>query len=139
MTAKENAKRHGAKCNFFVSDLFSNINKKYDLIVSNPPYIPIRQKNTLSLTVKNFEPHNALFAKDIYGIEFYEKIINQSVTFLNKNGYLAFELGKGQYNYVRELFLRQNFSNIKIFKDLDNIERVTITQYFKKNSFQDNV
>ena len=138
-TAKKNAKLHQVDCNFFVSDLFSNINHTYDLIVSNPPYIPISQKVSLDYKVRNFEPHAALFAKDSLGIEFYEKIINTSVTFLNNRSFLAFELGIGQFSFVNELLKAQGFSNIKNFKDLDNIERVTMAQHFKKNSFQDNL
>ena len=137
--AKKNAQKHNVNCNFYVSDLFCNVKNKYDLIVSNPPYIPISQKDTLSLTVKNFEPDIALFTKDEFGTEFYEKIIKSSVTFLNNGGYLAFELGISQFGHVEKLLKQQDFSNIKFFKDLDNIERVTIAQHFLKNSFQDNL
>ena len=137
--ARKNAQNHNVHCNFIISDLFSEIKGKYDLIVSNPPYIPISQKDTLSLTVKKYEPEIALYAKDALGIEFYEKIINSAVTFLNNGGYLAFELGINQYQHIEKLFSPQGFSNIKIFKDLDNIERVTIAQHFLKNSFQENL
>ena len=68
--AKKNAKYHNADCNFFYSDLFSKITKKYDMIVSNPPYIPLTDVNSLEDNVKNFEPHAALFAKDEFGVEF---------------------------------------------------------------------
>ena len=134
--AKKNAKKQDASCHFFKSDLFSNVNGKYDLIVSNPPYIPISDKNSLEKSVKDFEPHAALFANDEFGIEFYAKIINDAVTFLNDGGYLCFEIGYKQADRIIELLDFQGFSNIKVIKDLNNKERVTIAQHFLKNTFQ---
>ena len=128
--AEENASIHNVKCNFFKSDLFSAVNKKYDFIVSNPPYIPIKDINNISADVKNFEPHAALFTNDDFGIDYYKKIINDSVIFLNKNGYIIFEAGINQTGLISQLFMDKGFSNIKIIKDLDNIERVIIAKYF---------
>ena len=126
--AKKNNILHKTNCNFIKSDLFSNINKKYDLIVSNPPYIPQNAINTVDKQVFEFEPHDALFTKDEYGTEFYEKIIEQALTFLNKNGYLAFEIGINQFERIEKMLKNQSFSDIKIIKDLDNIERVIISK-----------
>ena len=128
--AKKNANFHNVKCNFFKSDLFSNVTQKYDFIVSNPPYIPYKDINTISDIVKNFEPHAALFANDELGINFYKKIIDESVTFLNKNGHIIFELGINQSGLISQLFKDKGFSDIKILKDLDNIERVVLAKYF---------
>lgn len=128
--AKKNAKYHNTECHFYYSDIFSKVDKKYDLIVSNPPYIPEKDKETIENNVKNFEPHAALFAKDEFGIEFYEKIINQSVTFLNKNGYLCFEFGMNQSSLICNILLRKGFSNIKKIKDFDDKDRVIIAKFF---------
>lgn len=113
------------KAVFRKSNIFSNIriNEKFDMIISNPPYIPISEKANLQIEV-GFEPDLALFAQDRNGIEFYEDIIKQAPDFLNKNGYLMFELGIGQSEIVKNLMKKQGFKNIVIEKDLAYIERV---------------
>lgn len=131
-TALENANKFNVirKVIFRKSDLFSKIRptEKFDLIVSNPPYIPINQKEALQKEVRDFDPELALFAHDREGIEFYQKIINKAGDFLKKDGFLAFELGIGQSGKVREILKSNNFRNIKITKDLASIERVITAQ-----------
>ena len=107
------------------SDLFSKIRdcEKFDLIISNPPYIPPSEKNNLQKEVADFEPHIALFTNDELGIEFYQKIINKSLKYLKQNGFLAFEIGIGQAGKIKNL-LESNFKDIKIIKDLAGIDRV---------------
>ncbi len=107
------------------SDLFSKIRncEKFDLIISNPPYIPISQKENLQFEVKNFDPELALFAKDEQGIEFYKKIIEKAPYFLKKDGFLAFELGIGQKNPVQKM-MEKDFCEIGFEKDLAGIYRV---------------
>lgn len=112
---------------FRKSDLFSNIKEKFDIIVSNPPYIPPQDKNTLSKEVLK-EPETALFTNDDKGIEFYEKIIIQSKNYLNKNGYILFELGQNQAELVKNLFEENNFEVTDILKDLSSIDRVIIAK-----------
>ena len=126
--AKANSQNLNTKVKFFKSDLFENVQNKYDLIVSNPPYIPIKEKEKLQKEVKEFEPPQALFTNDEQGIAFYKKIIQNSQKFLNNNGFLAFELGINQVRFVKDLFLSNNFQNVKIYKDLNNIERVITAQ-----------
>ena len=111
------------------SDIYSKIRdcEKFDLIISNPPYIPIKEKDNLQNEVQKFEPHLALFAQDENGIEFYEKIITGAKKFLKKDGYLAFELGIKQSFLLKEL-LKKEFKNIEIIKDLQGIERVITAQ-----------
>lgn len=111
------------------SDLFSKIrnNEKFDLIISNPPYIPTNQKNELQYEVKNFEPELALFTKDIDGIEFYEKIIKNAPKFLKRDGFIAFEAGINQAQKIREL-LKKDFKDIQIIPDLAGIERVILAK-----------
>ena len=126
--AKANSQNLNTNIKFFKSDLFENVQDKYDLIVSNPPYIPIKEMEKLQKEVKDFEPHQALFANDEQGIDFYKKIIQNSRKFLNKSGFLAFEIGINQSILVEDLFLSNNFQNVKIYKDLNNIERVITAQ-----------
>lgn len=125
-TALDNASRLNLfnKAIFRKSDIFSNVKpgESFDIIVSNPPYIPPSQKENIQKEV-SFDPEIALYTKDDKGIEFYEKIINDAPKILNKNGYLLFELGVGQAELVKNLMCN-NFSEIEIIKDLAGIERV---------------
>ena len=106
------------------SDLYSKIrgNEKFDLIVSNPPYIPLKNKNELQIEVLK-EPESALFANDENGVEFYDRIIKDAPKYLKEGGYVAFELGQGQAGIVQKM-LQENFCDIKITVDLANIKRV---------------
>ena len=122
--AKKNAKHHNAKISFIKSNLFKNIKQRFDLIVSNPPYIPSSDIEKLDSVVKDNEPHLALDGSDD-GLMFYREIINQAPNYLNKNGWLCFEVGINQAQDVKEM-LKKNFKNVKIVKDYNNIERVVI-------------
>lgn len=106
---------------FRKSDLFTNIRpgENFDLIISNPPYIPYGTE--LSKEVMH-EPQLALFAKD-NGLEFYKKIIEEAPQYLTGGGYLMFELGIGEAADVKNL-MKKHFSAISIEKDLAGIERV---------------
>jgi len=115
---------------FRKSDLFSNVKntEQFDMVISNPPYIPLTEKKNLQIEV-GFEPESALFADDEYGISFYEKIIEKSTDFLKPNGYLMFELGIGQSALVRALMDEKGFKDIEIEKDLANIDRIIYGRY----------
>lgn len=110
---------------FRKSDLFSKIRpeEKYDMIVSNPPYIPLSEKENLQIEVRDFEPESALFTSDELGIEFYEKIITQAKNYLNDGGYVLFELGVGQAQLVKVIFEDNGFSDVQIWNDVTGIER----------------
>ena len=111
---------------FIFSDLFSNLqNRTFDLIISNPPYIP--EGTELQKEVQ-FEPRLALFAKGD-GTVFYKEIIEKSVTYLNKNGYLVFELGINQSQTVENYFKNNGFIDIEIEKDLAGIDRIITARY----------
>ena len=110
---------------FRKSDLFSKVrsDEKFDVIVSNPPYIPHNtelEKEVLA------EPHIALFAND-NGLYFYKKIIAEAPNYLNSKGYLMFELGINEAKSVKQI-MQKDFENIEIFKDLADIERVIVGQ-----------
>lgn len=113
------------KATFRKSDLYSKIRdeEKFDIIVSNPPYIPPQMKATIQKEV-SFEPDLALYTQDDKGLEFYKKIIEGAPKFLNKGGYLLFELGLGQSRDVADLMNSAGFEKIQVVKDLANIDRV---------------
>ena len=126
-TALDNASRLNLfnKAIFRKSDIFSNVKpgEKFDIIVSNPPYIPPKEKENIQTEVK-FDPEIALFTNDENGLEFYEKITKQAPDILNKNGYLIFELGIGQSKEVEQIMKNAGFSDIEKIKDLAGIDRV---------------
>ena len=112
---------------FRKSDLFDKVRdgEVFDLIISNPPYIPIG--TSLSKEVMH-EPQIALFAKED-GLEFYKKIVEQAPNYLIDGGYLMFELGINEANAVK-LMMEKDFKNIEIIKDLAGIDRVILGQKF---------
>lgn len=109
------------------SNLFEKVREKYDLIVSNPPYIPLSEKATIQKEV-TFDPDLALYTKDEKGLEFYEKISKNAKNYLNKNGYLLFEMGLGQSEDIKQTLEQEGYKNIQIEKDLAGIDRVIIAQ-----------
>lgn len=126
-TALDNASRLNLfnKAIFRKSNVFSNVKpgESFDIIISNPPYIPSKEKENIQTEVK-FDPEQALYTKDEKGLEFYQKITNEAPKILNKNGYLLFELGIGQAQDVKLLMEQNGFSDIEIIKDLVGIDRV---------------
>ncbi|EKE03448.1 MAG: Protein-(Glutamine-N5) methyltransferase [uncultured bacterium] len=124
--AKINAKKLNVedKIEFIQSDIFTNIENKFDVIVSNPPYIPIKDRESLQFEVSGHEPGLALFVDDEKGISFYQKLIEQSKTKLNPEGYLAIEIGISQSKYIKELLESAGYTDIKIIKDYSNIDRI---------------
>lgn len=120
--AKENAKRLNQDIEFIESDLFEALEgRKFDLIVSNPPYIPVGTELQKEVT---FEPKCALFTSEDTGCEFYKKIIERAKAYINSGGYLVFELGIDESKRVSDYFVDNGFLNIKIEKDLAGIDRV---------------
>lgn len=113
------------RATFRKSDIFSKFreDEKFDVIVSNPPYIPPQLKSTIQKEV-SFEPELALYTNDDKGLEFYEKISAQAPKYLNKGGYLMFELGAGQSDDVAAVIKKAGFEKISVLKDLANIDRV---------------
>ncbi len=126
-TALDNASRLNLfnKAIFRKSDIFSNVKpgESFDIIISNPPYIPPCEKENIQTEVK-FDPENALFTTDEKGLEFYEKITKEAPKILNNGGWLLFELGIGQSGYVKEFMISNGFKDIEIIKDLAGIDRV---------------
>lgn len=113
------------KATFRKSDIFSKIreDETFDIIISNPPYIPPQMQKDIQKEV-SFEPSSALYTNDDKGLEFYEKITENAKQFLNPNGYLIFEIGLGQSSDVAQIMKDAGFRDIKVLKDLANIDRV---------------
>ena len=125
-TAKINSEENHVKnIKLVESDVFSNINyRKFDLIVSNPPYIPEYEYIELMREVKDFEPKLALTAEDD-GYYFYKKIILSAWEYLNDSGILAFETGYNQAEKIKSIMEKSGkYSNIEIIKDYNKIDRV---------------
>ena len=111
---------------FLKSDIFQHVKEKnYDLIVSNPPYIPVEEYNTLMPEVKEYEPKSAL-TDGGDGYYFYKKISKESMNYLKNGGYLAFEVGYNQGEEVSLLMEKNGFQIIGRFVDYGGFERVII-------------
>lgn len=98
-----------------------NKRKKYDMIISNPPYIKTKDISLLDKEVKNYDPKIALDGGED-GLKFYKIIATQAHDFLKRNGVLALEIGDGQGKSIKRL-LSQNFKDIEIQKDYSSKER----------------
>ena len=122
--AKRNANELDLDINFLKSDMFSSLTceNKYDIIVSNPPYIQSDVVDTLESEVKDFEPRLALDG-DADGMKFYKIIAKNYKDYLADNGVLALEIGYDEADDIRALF---EGKNVVIKKDLANLDRVAI-------------
>ena len=127
--AIENANNNNANITFIKSDLFDNISGKFDLIISNPPYISYKDNITLKDSVLNYDPHLALFAEED-GIYFYRKIIENAVHYLSKDGVIFFEIGYDQKEKIFELGKNNNFITT-VYKDINDRDRIAKLIYDK--------
>lgn len=126
---KKNLKKHNLenKLNIYQSDLFTNINKKYDIIISNPPYIETDEIKNLSPEVKYYDPISALDG-GVDGLYFYKEIAKNSSNYLNKNGLVILEIGYKQKKQIEKIFKNYNFKLILSKKDLAKITRSLVFQ-----------
>lgn len=123
--ARKNAANLNLNPKFIHTDLFEQIEEKYDIIVSNPPYIPTEVINTLEEEVKLHDPVLALDGMED-GLYFYRKIIKHSTGFLNAGGFLCFEIGYDQGEAVSALMREQGYEHVTVIKDLSGLDRVVI-------------
>ena len=125
--------------NFVKSNLFENLDKdfKYDLIVSNPPYISKEEYETLMPEVKNYEPQNAL--TDLGdGLYFYREISKLAGEYLKDTGYLAYEIGYNQAKDVTKILQNNNFDVLSVIKDYGGNDRVIIAKKaIKTDNFEE--
>ena len=120
--AKENAQSHDATIKFIKSDIFNNIDDKFDIIVSNPPYIDRKDEVTMQDNVLKYDPHLALFAEE-EGMYFYRKIIEQANDYLNENGVMFFEIGYDQKDKIIKLADMNGYS-VEVYKDINGRDRM---------------
>lgn len=124
LVAKENAKRLLEESIIFVqSDLFSEVTGKFDVIVSNPPYIRSDVIETLMPEVRMHEPMLALDGSED-GLKFYRSIVDESKEYLNRGGKLYFEIGFDQAEEVSTLMEQAGFTEINVVKDFAGLDRV---------------
>lgn len=119
--AENNARLNNVNINFIESDLFSNVDSKFDVIISNPPYISYDEE--IMESVKKYEPNLALFANN-NGLEFYDKILSNITNYLKKNFIIAFEIGYTQANDISNLankYLKN--INLTVEKDFSGRDR----------------
>lgn len=120
--AKENANTNKAEVSFIQSDIFENIKDKFDIIVSNPPYIDYKDRTTMQDNVLNYDPHLALFAEE-EGMYFYRRIIEEAKEHLTQDGVIFFEIGYDQREKIIELSRLNNY-NTKVYKDINGRDRM---------------
>lgn len=123
--AKENARFNDVLVEFERSNLFDNVFEKFDMIVSNPPYIPTNEIPKLMPEVGNFEPVEALDGKED-GLFFYRKIISECKEHLNEKGSILFEIGCEQGKAVADMLKEAGFKEVCVIKDLAKLDRVVI-------------
>ncbi|WP_243175736.1 peptide chain release factor N(5)-glutamine methyltransferase [Coprococcus ammoniilyticus] len=107
------------------SDLFDKIDKRYDMILSNPPYIESKVIDGLMPEVRDYEPRLALDG-DADGLKFYRAIIENAESYLNEKGYILFEIGNHQAHDVQQLLVDKHFEDVRVVKDLAENDRVVI-------------
>ena len=111
---------------FKVSDMLSNVDGKYDLIISNPPYIAYDEIDDIDEIVYQNEPHLALFASE-NGVYYYKEIIRNLKNYLNENGMVVFEIGQKQGQIIKDYALSLYPSvDVKIIKDYNSLDRIVI-------------
>ncbi len=123
LVAKENADRIGVKADFVQSDLFENVSGKFDIIVSNPPYIRTADLGNLMDEVRLHEPAAALDGGED-GLFFYRKIISAAHEYLRKEGRLYFEIGCDESKEVMELMKESGFADVRMVRDYASLPRV---------------
>ena len=125
--AKENAFNNNVDVTFINDDILSLKNKietKFDIIVSNPPYVRELEKTEMRDNVLNWEPHNALFVSDNDPLIFYRNILEFAKNNLKQNGEIWFEINEYLGKEMTDLCKEYGFSDVEIFKDFRGKERI---------------
>ena len=130
--ARENAKSLKAgEISFIQGDMFENVTDKFDIIVSNPPYIETGEIDELMPEVRDYIPRLALDG-DIDGLKFYRIISKEAVKKLNKNGRIFYEIGYNQSRAVASILLENGFTDVKIMKDYSGLDRIVMAKLDEK-------
>lgn len=124
--AKENADQNGAEVYFFQENILQPAegSEQWDIIVSNPPYIPMQEKKLMSENVLKYEPHLALFVPDEDPLLFYRKIGEYALKHLNPSGKLYFELNEFYAEETQAMLQTQGFQQVKIIDDISGRHRM---------------
>lgn len=126
-TATNNAKNAEVINRFtpLLSDWFHSVTDQFDLIISNPPYIPEADIQYLAKEVRLYDPLRALIGGK-YGLDFYRKLSHEAANYLNAKGFIAVEIGHSQEKEVCNLFEQNGFQCLEMRKDLNNIPRALL-------------
>ena len=124
--ARKNADKNGVHLFLAEKDILqeSVSDEKFDIVVSNPPYVTEFEKGEMQENVLNFEPHLAMFVSDQNALVFYEKIADFALKNLNKGGKLFFEINREKGNQIEVLLQQRGFGNIERQKDISSNERM---------------
>lgn len=128
--ARENAARNGAaaRIRFAQGDLLEPVRgDRFDVVASNPPYVPLEDRPSLDVEVREYEPDMALFA-DENGMAVYRRLIPQAANALAPGGYLVMEIGFGQRRAVEALLAAGGYERIEFVPDLQGIARVAVAR-----------
>jgi release factor glutamine methyltransferase len=125
--ARENAVKNMVNINFCFSDVFENVTGKYDLIVSNPPYISGNEYQYLSREIREYEPSIALLAND-NGLAFYKKILHFAKDYLTEKGKIYFEIGHSLSESIKKVAEENGFRYIETVKDLNSYDRMMVIE-----------
>jgi len=128
--AKQNAIRNSVenRIKFFEGDLLAPlVGQSFHIIASNPPYVPLSERDSLSVEVREHEPHTALFAGDD-GLSIYRRLIPEAHTLLVPEGWLVIEIGYGQREAVDEMLMAHGYRDIRFVRDYQGIQRVAVGQ-----------
>lgn len=120
-----NGRRLNITADFRQSDLFTDIGGRYEMIVSNPPYIPTGVIPTLEEEVRSYDPNLALDGGED-GLSFYRRIVEQASTRLEDGGWLLFEIGHDQGRCVRDMMENAGYGELQVVKDLAGRDRVVL-------------
>lgn len=121
--AAQNAELLGIKADFLKSDLYEKVTGKFDLLVSNPPYIERKVIPTLMEEVREYDPYIALDGGED-GLDFYRRIIGGAQDYLKRGGQILMEIGSGQAKAVSELLREAGFKEINVCRDFAGLDRV---------------
>ena len=121
--AAQNAELLGIKADFLKSDLYEKVTGKFDLLVSNPPYIERKVIPTLMEEVREYDPYIALDGGED-GLDFYRRIIGGAQDYLKRGGQILMEIGSGQAQVVSELLREAGFKEIDVCRDFAGLDRV---------------
>jgi len=132
-TAKENADLNKVDVDFIEDDILSPkseiLNSKFEIIISNPPYVTLEDKKLMHTNVTDFEPHTALFVPEDDPLIFYKVITDFASTHLEKDGLLFFEINESYGEQIVELLINKGFINIELRKDISGKDRMVKASY----------